>query len=68
MKLVQEGDENNTVLVKLVNPKDELANCLSMRLVSVSEEGGLTVQKKEGVIERNKEKTLLAHEYSRFII
>lgn len=69
IKLTHAGEESNTILVKALNIKDELLKCLSYRVVSVPKgESALTSQKREGVIRRTSETTLLAYEYSRFII
>jgi hypothetical protein len=62
LKLSQTGEENNTILVKLLNAKEEISSCISYRLIAVPKEAKpMTSQTAEGIILHNQSKTLLAH-------
>lgn len=69
LRLRQDGEGSNTVLVKMTNVKEELLACLNYRIVAIpKEEAAMTGQQIEGIISKSHEKILLAYEYSRFTV
>ena len=62
LRLRQETEAGNTVLVKMVNIKEELLACVNYRLVSIPKgESAMTEQQVEGIISKKDEQILLSY-------
>lgn len=68
IKISHEGEENNTILLKLNNCPKYVEQYLSYRLVKIPENGKYTFEENEGIVTKPYESLHLAYEYSRIAL